>query len=377
MYQEEHKIFRDAFKKFLQQEVTPYINEWEEKRVVPRDAWEKMGAAGYLCPWLPEEYGGSGGDFLFSVIVNEELARAGAVGFFAPLHSDIVAPYLYHLGTEEQKKRWLPGCANGTCILAVAMTEPDAGSDLAAMRTKAERDGDFYIINGSKTFISNGIQADLVIVACRTDPEAKGSKGISLLVVERGTPGFERGRKLNKMGLHSQDTAELLFEDCRVPVDNLLGKENNGFVHLMQMLQQERIVCCIMAQAMAEAMIDMTISYCRERKAFGQPIASFQHNTFKIVDMVTEIKMGRVFLDHLIQRHLEHADIVTEVSMAKAWIGEMANRVAYHCVQLHGGYGYMEEYPICRFYRDVRPIPIFAGSTEVMKLIVARKLNLL
>jgi acyl-CoA dehydrogenase len=377
MYQEEHKIFRDAFKKFLQQEVTPYINEWEEKRVVPRDAWEKMGAAGYLCPWLPEEYGGSGGDFLFSVIVNEELARAGAVGFFAPLHSDIVAPYLYHLGTEEQKKRWLPGCANGTCILAVAMTEPDAGSDLAAMRTKAERDGDFYVINGSKTFISNGIQADLVIVACRTDPEAKGSKGISLLVVERGTPGFERGRKLNKMGLHSQDTAELLFEDCRVPVDNLLGKENNGFVHLMQMLQQERIVCCIMAQAMAEAMIDMTISYCRERKAFGQPIASFQHNTFKIVDMVTEIKMGRVFLDHLIQRHLEHADIVTEVSMAKAWIGEMANRVAYHCVQLHGGYGYMEEYPICRFYRDVRPIPIFAGSTEVMKLIVARKLNLL
>jgi acyl-CoA dehydrogenase len=377
MYQEEHKIFRDAFKKFLQQEVTPYINEWEEKRVVPRDAWEKMGAAGYLCPWLPEEYGGSGGDFLFSVIVNEELARAGAVGFFAPLHSDIVAPYLYHLGTEEQKKRWLPGCANGTCILAVAMTEPDAGSDLAAMRTKAERDGDFYIINGSKTFISNGIQADLVIVACRTDPEAKGSKGISLLVVERGTPGFERGRKLNKMGLHSQDTAELLFEDCRVPVDNLLGKENNGFVQLMQMLQQERIVCCIMAQAMAEAMIDMTISYCRERKAFGQPIASFQHNTFKIVDMVTEIKMGRVFLDHLIQRHLEHADIVTEVSMAKAWIGEMANRVAYHCVQLHGGYGYMEEYPICRFYRDVRPIPIFAGSTEVMKLIVARKLNLL
>jgi acyl-CoA dehydrogenase len=377
MYQEEHKIFRDAFKKFLQQEVTPYINEWEEKRVVPRDAWEKMGAAGYLCPWLPEEYGGSGGDFLFSVIVNEELARAGAVGFFAPLHSDIVAPYLYHLGTEEQKKRWLPGCANGTCILAVAMTEPDAGSDLAAMRTKAERDGDFYIINGSKTFISNGIQADLVIVACRTDPEAKGSKGISLLVVERGTPGFERGRKLNKMGLHSQDTAELLFEDCRVPVDNLLGKENNGFVQLMQMLQQERIVCCIMAQAMAEAMIEMTISYCRERKAFGQPIASFQHNTFKIVDMVTEIKMGRVFLDHLIQRHLEHADIVTEVSMAKAWIGEMANRVAYHCVQLHGGYGYMEEYPICRFYRDVRPIPIFAGSTEVMKLIVARKLNLL
>ncbi|QCQ23059.1 acyl-CoA dehydrogenase family protein [Desulfoglaeba alkanexedens] len=377
MYQEEHKIFRDAFRKFLQQEVTPHVNEWEEKRVVPREAWEKMGAAGYLCPWLPEEYGGSGADFLFSVIVNEELARVGAVGFFAPLHSDIVAPYLYHLGTEEQKKRWLPGCAKGTCILAVAMTEPDAGSDLAAMRTKAERDGDFYVINGTKTFISNGIQADLVIVACRTDPEAKPSRGVSLLMVERGTPGFERGRKLNKMGLHSQDTAELLFEDCRVPVDHLLGKENNGFVHLMQMLQQERLVCCIMAQAMAEAMIEMTINYCRERKAFGQPIASFQHNAFKIVDMVTEIKVGRVFLDHLIQKHLDDADIVTEVSMAKAWIAEMANRVAYHCVQLHGGYGYMEEYPICRFYRDARAIPIFAGSTEVMKLIVARKLNLL
>jgi acyl-CoA dehydrogenase len=376
MYQEEHKIFRDAFRKFLEQEVTPHIDEWEEKRMVPREAWEKMGAAGYLCPWLPEEYGGSGGDFLFSVIVNEELTRVGAAGFFAPLHSDIVAPYLYRLGTEEQKKRWLPGCAKGTCVLAVAMTEPDAGSDLAAMRTKAERDGDFYVINGSKTFISNGIQADLVIVACRTDPEAKGSKGISLLVVERGTPGFERGRKLNKMGLHSQDTAELLFEDCRVPVDHLLGKENKGFVHLMQMLQQERLVCSITAQAMAEAMIEMTIRYCRDRKAFGQPIASFQHNAFKIVDMVTEIKMGRVFLDHLIQKHLDHADIVTEVSMAKAWIGEMANRVAYHCVQLHGGYGYMEEYPICRFYRDVRPIPIYAGSTEVMKLIVARRLDL-
>jgi len=377
MYLEEHVIFRTAFKKFLEREIVPHQEEWERDGIVSRDAWRKMGASGFLCPWLPEEYGGSGADFLYSVIITEEICRAGAVSIMATLHSDIIAPYLHHLGTEEQKARWLPKCATGEIILAVAMTEPDTGSDLARIRTRADRDGDDYIVNGVKTFISNGINADLVIVACRTDRSAKATQGISLLCVERDAPGFLRGRKLEKMGMHAQDTAELVFEECRVPSRNLLGEENKGFYYLMEHLQQERLVCSVMGQAMAEAMLDMTIAYTLDRKAFGKPIAGFQHNAFKIVEMATEIALGRSFLDRLIGKHMRGDDIVTEVSMAKAWIPEMANRVAYHCVQLHGGYGYMEEYPISRFYRDVRVISIFAGTTEIMKHIVARNLGLL
>jgi acyl-CoA dehydrogenase len=377
MYLEEHAIFRSAFKKFLEREIVPCQEGWEREGIVSRDAWRKMGASGFLCPWLPEEYGGSGADFLYSVIINEEICRAGAVSLMATLHSDIIAPYLHHLGTEEQKARWLPKCATGEIILAVAMTEPDTGSDLAGIRTRADRDGDHYVINGVKTFISNGINADLVIVACRTDRSAKATQGISLLCVERDAPGFLRGRKLEKMGMHAQDTAELVFEECRVPAGNLLGEENKGFYYLMEHLQQERLVCSIMGQAMAEAMLEMTIAYARERKAFGKTISSFQHNAFKIADMATEIALGRAFLDHLIGKHMRGDAIVTEVSMAKAWIPEMANRVAYHCVQLHGGYGYMEEYAISRFYRDVRVISIFAGTTEIMKHIVARNLELL
>lgn len=377
MYQDEHVIFRGSFRKFVEREIVPHIPQWEAERMIPREAWAKMGASGFLCPWLPEEYGGSGADFLYSVVIAEELARAGAISLMAPLHSDIIAPYIHRLGTEAQKRRWLPKCASGEIVLAIAMSEPNAGSDLAALATRAERDGDAYVVNGSKTFISNGVQADLVVVACRTDRNARGSRGISLLCVERGTPGFSRGRKLEKMGLHAQDTAELIFEDCRVPAGNLLGEENKGFHYLMEHLQQERLIVTIMAQAMAEAMLDMTIAYAGERKAFGQPIGSFQHNAFKIVEMATEVRLGRTFLDRLVDRHTAGEDIVTDVSMAKAWTAEMANRVAYQCVQLHGGYGYMEEYPICRFSRDVRPIAIFAGTTEVMKLIVARKMDLL
>jgi acyl-CoA dehydrogenase len=377
MYLEEHAIFRAAFKKFLEREIVPHWEGWERDGIVSRDAWRKMGASGFLCPCLPEEYGGSGADFLYSVIITEELSKAGAIGLMAPLHSDIIAPYLHRLGTEEQKTRWLPKCATGEIILSIAMSEPDTGSDLSRIATRAERDGGGYIVNGTKTFISNGINADLVIVACRTDRSVKASQGISLLCVERGSPGFQRGRKLDKMGMHSQDTAELIFEDCRIPPGNLLGEENRGFYYLMEHLQQERLVCAVMAQAMAEAMLEMTIRYTRERKAFGKPVCSFQHNAFKIVEMATEIEMGRAFLDRLIERHMRGDSIVTEVSMAKAWIPEMANRVAYQCQQLHGGYGYMEEYPICRFYRDVRPISIFGGTTEIMKLIVARNLGLL
>ncbi|MEK6779239.1 MAG: acyl-CoA dehydrogenase family protein [Candidatus Deferrimicrobiota bacterium] len=377
MYGEEHAIFREAFRKYVAQEVSPFIGTWEKEGIVPREAWTKMGAAGFLCPWLPEEYGGSGADFLYSVIIAEELGKAGAAGFGAAVHNDLVAPYIYHLGTEAQKNKWLPKCATGEIILAIAMSEPDAGSDLAAIRTRADREGDGYVLNGMKTFISNGINADLAVVACRTDRTAKGFQGISLICVERGTPGFLRGRRLEKMGLHAQDTAELIFEDCRVPEENRLGEENKGFPYMMEHLSQERLMSVVMAQSMAEAMLEMTVRYARERKAFGKSIGSFQHNAFKIVEMATEIRLGRVFLDHLVRKHAAGEHIDTEVSMGKAWVAEMANRVAYHCVQLHGGYGYMEEYPICRFFRDIRPATIFAGTTEIMKLIVARNMELL
>ena len=377
LFKEEHQIFRESFRKFLDKEVVPFIETWEHDGIVPKSVWRKMGADGFLCPWLEEEYGGSNAGFEYSVVINEELAFIGAHGLLAGLHSDIVVPYLHSFGNEEQKKRWLPGCASGDTIAAVAMTEPGTGSDLAAIRSTAVREGDEYVINGQKTFISNGINSDLVIVAVKTDTKADPPfKGVSLICVEEGVPGFERGRNLDKMGFHSQDTAELNFVDCRVPATNLLGKEGHGFSYLMQKLQAERLITSIMAQSMAEAMLQMTVRYAKERTVFAKPVSSFQHNTFKIVEMATEIELGRTFLDALIADYIAGVDIVMKVSMAKAWIPEMANRVAYHCVQLHGGYGYMEEYPICRFARDVRVIPIFAGTTEVMKVIVGRMMGL-
>lgn len=377
LFTEEHQIFRESFRKFLEKEVIPFLDKWEHDKIVPKDVWIKMGQSGFLCPWLEEEYGGSSAGYEYSVVINEELSFIGATGLLAGLHSDIIVPYIHSFGNEEQKKRWLPGCASGNIITAVAMTEPGTGSDLAAIRTSAVKDGNDYIINGQKTFISNGINCDLVIVAVKTDTKAdQPFKGISLICVEAGTPGFEKGRKLDKMGFHSQDTAELNFVDCRVPVTNLLGEEGQGFSYLMKKLQGERLVTSIMAQSMAEAMLQMTIRYSRERTIFGKPISSFQHNTFKIVEMATEIELGRTFLDSLICDYIAGEDIVMKVSMAKAWIPEMANRVAYQCVQLHGGYGYMEEYPICRFARDARVIPIFAGTTEVMKFIVGKMMGL-
>jgi len=375
LFKEEHKIFRSAFGKFLDKEIMPFVEQWEEDEIIPREIWNKMGEQGFLCPWVKEQYGGSEVGFEYSVIINEELFYRGITGILAGLHSDIVVHYINDNGNEEQKMRWLPGCVSGDIVTAVAMTEPNTGSDLAAIRTTAIRDGDEYIINGQKTFISIGIHCDLVIVVAKTDAAA-GSQGISLICVEDGTPGFSKGRNLKKMGWHSQDTAELIFEDCRVPVSNLLGEEGKGFYYLMQNLQKERLVVSIMAQSMAEAMLDMTVQYCKERTIFGKPVTFFQHNTFKIAEMATEIELGRTFLDSLIVDYIAGDDIVKRVSMAKAWISEMANRVAYHCVQLHGGYGYMEEYPICRFARDVRVIPIFAGTTEVMKLIIGRMMGL-
>ncbi len=375
LFKEEHVIFRDSLTKFLDKEISPQFEQWEKDGIVSRDAWKKMGENGFLCPWLEEKYGGPGADFLYSVVICEELFYRGITGLVAPLHSDIIVPYIHSFGSEEQKLKWLPGCASGETLTAVAMTEPNTGSDLAAIRTTAIRDGDHYILNGQKTFISIGILSDLVIVVAKTDTKA-GHKGVSLVCVEAGTPGFSRGRNLEKMGWHSQDTAELVFEDCRIPVSNLLGEEGKGFYYLMQKLQQERLVASMMAQSMAEAMLDMTVKYCKERMIFGSSVSSFQHNTFKIVEMATEIELGRTFMDSLIVDHMAGKDITKKVSMAKAWIPELANRVAYHCVQLHGGYGYMEEYPICRFARDARVIAIFAGTTEVMKVIIGRMMGL-
>jgi len=374
-FTDEHRMFKEAFSKFVANEMVPHYQEWEDNEIVSRDIFEKMGNFGFLCTWADEKYGGAGGDFLYSVIVAEEIARQGCRGVFAWLHSDIVAPYIGSFANEEQKERWLPGCVNGEKILAVAMTEPGAGSDLASMRARAVKDGNEYVINGSKTFISNGILADFVIVAAKTDPSA-GTKGISLFVVERGTPGFERGKQIHKVGLHAQDTAELFFEDCRVPAGNLLGGEGNGFKCLMQKLQQERLMVSLTAQASAERCLQLTLDYVNERIVFGKPLAKFQNTQFTLAEIASEIQVGRSFLDTLVLQHMAGKDVVQEVSMAKFWICEMENRVAARCLQLFGGYGYCKEYEISRMWTDARIQTIYAGTSEVMKLIISRGLGL-
>jgi acyl-CoA dehydrogenase len=375
-YSEEHRIFRDMVRKFMEKEVAPYADEWEEAGIVPKSVWKKMGEQGFLCMDLPEEYGGVGGDFLYSLILVEELSRTNQTGLAAPLHSDIVVPYISSFGSEELKKKYLPGCVTGEIITAVAMTEPNTGSDLAAIRTTAVEDGDEVVINGQKTFISNGLNCDLVVVATRDPSVEDPYKGMDLYVVEAGTPGFEKGKKIKKVGWHSQDTAELYFGDCRVPKGNRLGEKGGGFMMLMQKLQQERLLCAIMAVVASERMLEMTIAYCKERKAFGRPISSFQNSQFRIVEMSTESRLGRTFVDKLVADHMEGKNIVIEVSMAKYWTTDMAMRVADGCVQLHGGYGYCEEYPIARAWRDARVMSIFAGTNEIMKTIAARFMGL-
>jgi len=378
-FTEEHKIFQESLRRFVEKEITPHIDQWEEERNIPRELWLHMGEQGFLCPCLPEEYGGSGVDFSYSVIIQEELMRSTCTGISTGVrvHADIVVPYVESLGTSEQKGEILPGCTTGKTIMAVGMTEPGCGSDLASLRTTALKDGDDYVINGQKTFISNGINCDWIVLAVRTDPDAQPPhRGVSLLLVPAGAQGFSKGQKLKKMGMHSQDTAELIFEDCRVPCRNLLGEEGKGFRYLMENLQQERLVVCIGSVVIAEKMLEVTLDYARSREAFGQPISSFQHNAFKLVELATEIEIGRTFLESLIEDHLKGKDITSRVSMGKWWLAEMANRVAYHCLQIHGGYGYMEEYLICRLYRDVRPQTIVGGSTEIMKRILARMMKL-
>jgi acyl-CoA dehydrogenase len=375
-YTEEHRIFRETLRKYLEKEVIPYVEEWEEAGITPKSAWKKLGEQGFLCMDIPEEYGGLGADFLYSVIMAEEMTRTNHSGLCTALHSDIVVPYITAFGSDELKKKYLPGCVSGDTIAAVAMTEPNTGSDLAAIKTTAIEDGDDVIINGQKTFISNGINCGIVVVAAR-DPEVKSPyAAVDLFVVEDGTPGFEKGKQIKKIGWHSQDTAELYFTDCRVPKANRLGAKGTGFLHLMEKLQQERLMCAIGAVAAAEYMLEITIDYCKERTAFGKPISKFQNSQFKIVEMATDVKLGRTFMDKLVVEHMEGKNVVIDVSMAKYWTTDMACRVADECVQLHGGYGYCEEYPIARAWRDIRVTRIFAGTNEIMKQIAARFMGL-
>lgn len=376
IYTEEHEMFRKALRKMLDKEAYPYFEQWEKDRDIPREFWLKLGENGFLCPMVSEEYGGLALDFGYSAILTEELERVGAgLASGISLHSDIVTPYIEAYGTTAQKEKWLPKSVTGEYISAIAMTEPGAGSDLAGIQTTAKKDGDYYILNGEKTFITNGIHADYVVVVCKTDPQASPAyKGVSLLIVERGTPGFKRGKKLDKIGMHSADTGELIFEDARVPAENLLGEENRGFYYLMEKLQQERLIVAIETQIEAECCLKLTVDYVKDRKAFGSRIADFQNTQFKLAEMATEIDLGRTYVDSLIAKHIAGQDIVKEVSMAKWWISEMAKRVVSECLQLHGGYGYMEEYEIARRYRDIPVAAIYAGTTEIMKGIIAKQI---
>ncbi|OCS86937.1 acyl-CoA dehydrogenase family protein [Caryophanon tenue] len=376
MWTEEHKMFRNALRKMLEQEAYPHFDVWEEQRLVPRSFWRKLGENGFLCPMVEEAYGGLALDFTYSRILAEELERVGAgVAAGIALHSDIVTPYISAYGNEAQKEKYLPKSVSGEWISAIAMTEPGAGSDLAGIRTTARREGDMYILNGEKTFITNGIEADYVIVVCKTDTQVTPAyKGISLLLVDTGTPGFKRGKKLEKVGMHCSDTGELIFEDAQVPAENLLGEEGKGFYYLMEKLQQERLVVAVETQIEAERCLELTIDYVKTRQAFGKMISDFQNTQFKLAEMATEIDLGRTYVDSLTARHVAGEDIVKEVSMAKWWISELAKRVSSQCMQLHGGYGYMEEYEIARRFRDIPVAAIYAGSNEVMKTIIAKQL---
>lgn len=376
LFSEEHDLFRDAVRRFVQRDVVPHQERWNEAGSVDREAWRKAGEAGLLCPWLEEEHGGPGGDFLHSVIVMEELARVYESGFAMALHSDIVVPYIHAYGSKEQKARWLPGCVSGEVVTAIAMTEPGTGSDLAAVSTTARRDGDQWVINGAKTFISNAILCDLCIVAAKTEDSDDPHKAISLFLVPADSPGFIKGRKLAKMGMASQDTAELFFEDCRVPADHLLGATGAGFLMLMQKLQPERLAVAVICQSAAEQVLADTIAYTKERNAFGRPISKFQNTRFKLAECATEVEVGRAFLDKLITEHMAGQFLVKECSMAKLWQSEMLGRVVDACLQMFGGYGYMLEYPITRAFMDARVQRIYAGTSEIMKVIIAKQMQL-
>ncbi|MBB1517834.1 acyl-CoA dehydrogenase family protein [Aquipseudomonas guryensis] len=373
LFSHEHEQFRESVRKFFEQEAVPFHAQWEKDGHIDRALWNKAGEAGMLCSHIPEEYGGMSADFLYSAVVIEEQSRLGLSGVGFSLHSDIVAPYILHYGTEEQKHKYLPKLVSGELVTAIAMTEPGTGSDLQGVKTTAVLDGDEYVINGSKTFITNGFLADLVIVVAKTDAKA-GAKGISLFLVEANTPGFAKGKRLEKVGMKAQDTSELFFQDVRVPKENLLGKEGMGFVYLMQELPQERLTVGLLAITSAEAALEWTKDYTRERKAFGRPVADFQNTRFKLAEMATEIQIGRVFVDRCLELHLQGKLDVPTAAMLKYWSTDLQCKVIDECVQLHGGYGYMLEYPIARAWADSRVQRIYAGTNEIMKEIISRAL---
>ncbi|MCZ7420266.1 acyl-CoA dehydrogenase family protein [Verrucosispora sp. WMMA2121] len=375
LYQPDHDEFRDLCRRFLDREAVPHHDRWEADGIVDREVWRKAGAAGLLGPDVDETYGGGGQrDFRYNAVLVEEIVNSGCSGLGFGLHNDVVAPYLTELTTEEQRQRWLPRFCSGDLVTAIAMSEPGAGSDLAGVRTTAVRDGDSYLLNGQKTFITNGELADLVIVVARTADE--GAHGVSLIAVETGTAGFSRGRRLAKVGLKANDTAELFFDDCRVPAANLLGTENHGFYHLMANLPRERLSIAVAAVAAAERLLALTLDYARTREAFGRPIGKFQHNRFLLAELDTEVTIARTFVNHCVAEFNAGRLSVTDAAKAKWWTTELQNRVADRCVQLHGGYGFMAEYPVARAWLDSRVQTIYGGTTEIMKEIIGRGLGL-
>jgi len=375
-YSEEHNNFRKRLKFFLAEEVTPFADQWEKDKIVPKSVWQKMGQGGFLCTDVTPDYGGMGGDFLYSLIVAEEMAATRQTGLATPLHSDIVVPYINSFGSEYLKKKYLPGCVSGDIVTAVAMTEPGAGSDLAGMTTAAVEEGEEVVIEGSKTFISNGLNADLVVVAAR-DPEVENPyEALSLYVIESDTPGFTRGRHLEKMGMWSQDTAELFFTKCRIPKENRIGEKGMGFMMLMDKLQQERLMCAIMGVTGAERILEWTIDYCKQTSVSGKPLSKSQAVQFELVEMTADVKLGRTYVEKLIADHMEKKEIIAETSMAKYWTTEMLNRVANRALDLCGAFAMSEKCPIVRAWRDAKIMTIFAGTNEIMKNIAAKFMGL-
>jgi alkylation response protein AidB-like acyl-CoA dehydrogenase len=375
IFSQDHDAFRDSFRRFVDKEIVPFHAQWEEQGYVDREVWKKAGDNGFLCTSMPEQYGGAAADKLYSVVMMEELARANASGIGFGLHSEIVAPYILNYGTDEQKAHWLPRLASGETIGAIAMSEPAAGSDLQGVKTTALRQGDHFVLNGSKTFITNGWNADLVIVVAKTNPAA-GAKGTSLLLVERGMQGFDKGKRLKKIGMKAQDTSELFFDNVQVPAASLLGAENSGFIYLMQELPWERLQIAISAVESAQAAIDWTVAYTKERKVFGSTVASFQNTRFKLAEMQTEVQVARVFVDKCISLLLDEKLDTATASMAKYWCSDLQCKVIDECLQLHGGYGYMWEYPIARAFADARVQRIYGGTNEIMKEVITRSMGL-
>ena len=378
LFTAEHEAFRDSFRRFLVKEVAPHHEAWEDQGYVDREVWLKAGENGFLCMSLPETYGGADADKLFSVIQMEEISAAGFTGLGFGLHNEIVAPYILHYGTEEQKHHYLPKMATGEMVGAIAMTEPSAGSDLQGVKATAIRKGDHYLLNGSKTFITNGWHADVVIVVAKTDPAA-GAKGTSLLLVERGMPGFENGKRLKKLGLKAQDTSELFFDNVKVPVDKLLGGEaqlNRGFICLMEQLPWERLQIAIQAVAAAQAAIDWTVDYVKDRKVFGQAVAAYQNTRYTLAELQTQVQVACVFVDKCTELLMQNKLDTATASMAKYWTSDLQCKVMDECVQLFGGYGYMWEYPITRAYADARVQRIYGGTNEIMKEVISRSMGL-